>query len=80
MKSPAPSGSLPPAKSATASAAATGGVPGGKQDIWTLGLNWYPNNTVKFQLNYNNLQVAHPNAPLNDISASAIVLRSQFSL
>ena len=60
--------------------AATGGVPGGKQDIWTLGLNWYPNNTVKFQLNYNNLQVAHPNAPLNDISASAIVLRSQFSL
>jgi phosphate-selective porin OprO/OprP len=61
-------------------AAASGGIAGGKQDVWTLGLNWYPNNAVKFQLNYDNLQVAHPNAPANDISASAIVLRSQIAL
>jgi phosphate-selective porin OprO/OprP len=61
-------------------AAASGGIAGGKQDVWTLGLNWYPNNAIKFQLNYDNLQVAHANVPANDISASAIVLRSQISL
>ncbi|MBV9551012.1 MAG: hypothetical protein JO256_15195 [Alphaproteobacteria bacterium] len=60
--------------------AASGGVAGGKQDVWTLGINWYPNNAIKFQLDYDNLQVAHPNAPANDISASAIVLRSQIAL
>lgn len=60
--------------------AANGGVPGGKQDIWTLGLNWYPNSTIKFQFNYENLQVNHANAPANDISANIIALRSQISL
>jgi len=60
--------------------AASGGIAGGKQDVWTLGVNWYPNNAIKFQLNYDNLQVAHPNALANDISASAIVLRSQIVL
>ena len=59
--------------------AANGGVAGGKQDILTLGLNWYPNNTIKFQLNYDNLRVSHANAPASDISASAVVLRSQLS-
>lgn len=57
--------------------AATGGIPGGKQDVWTLGLNWYPNSVIKFQLNYQNLQVNHANAPANDISSNAIGLRSQ---
>ncbi len=57
--------------------AATGGIPGGKQDVWTVGLNWYPNSIIKFQLNYENLQVNHVNAPGNDISSSAIALRSQ---
>jgi phosphate-selective porin OprO/OprP len=60
--------------------AASGGVAGGQQDVWTLGLNWYPNNAVKFQLNYDNIQVSHPNAPANDISASAVLLRTQLSL
>ena len=59
------------------STAANGGIPGGKQDVWTLGLNWYPNNAIKFQLNYENLQVNHVNAPGNDISSNAIALRSQ---
>jgi len=62
------------------STTANGGIAGGKQDVWTVGLNWYPNSAIKFQLNYDNLQVAHPNAPANDISASALVLRSQISL
>ena len=60
--------------------AANGGIAGGKQDIWTLGLNWYPNNTIKFQLNYDNIKVDHSNAPANDISADAVVLRSQIAL
>ncbi|HET7083885.1 MAG TPA: porin [Rhizomicrobium sp.] len=60
--------------------AAAGGIPGGKQDVWTLGLNWYPNNIIKFQLNYDNIKVDHTNAPANDISADAVVLRSQIAL
>jgi phosphate-selective porin OprO/OprP len=62
------------------STAATGGIAGGKQDVWTLGVNWYPNNAIKFQLNYDNIKVNHVNAPGNDISADAVVLRSQISL
>jgi phosphate-selective porin OprO/OprP len=61
-------------------APASGGIAGGKQDVWTLGLNWYPNAAIKFQLNYENLQVNHVNAPANDISANVIGLRSQISL
>lgn len=61
-------------------AAAAGGIAGGRQNVWTIGLNWYPNNAVKFQLNYDNLQVNHVNAPANDISANAVVLRSQIAL
>jgi phosphate-selective porin OprO and OprP len=60
--------------------AATGGIAGGKQDVWTIGLNWYPNNAIKFQLDYDNIKVNHVNAPANDISADAVVLRSQISL
>jgi len=32
-------------------------IRGGKQDIWTAGLNWYPNNTVRFLLNYQHVKV-----------------------
>ena len=59
---------------------ATGGIAGGKQDVWSLGVNWYPNNVIKFQLNYDNIKVDHVNAPANDISADAVVLRSQIAL
>jgi phosphate-selective porin OprO/OprP len=60
--------------------AAAGGVAGGKQDIWTVGLNWYPTNGLRFALDYDNISVNHINAPATDISASAIALRSQISL
>ena len=43
-------------------------------------MNWYPNNAIKFQFNYENLQVNHVNAPANDISANVIALRSQIAL
>ena len=50
------------------------------QNVWTVGLNWYPVNGIKFQLDYDNLQVSHVNAPTTNISASAIAIRSQISL
>jgi phosphate-selective porin OprO and OprP len=58
---------------------ASGGVAGGKQDIWDLGVNWYPTNGLKFEVEYENIQVNHINAPATDISANAIAVRSQIS-
>lgn len=60
-------------------ATASGGVTGGVQNVWSLGLNWYPVNGLKFQLNYDNIQINRVNAPANDISANAIAIRSQIS-
>ncbi|MDB5735097.1 MAG: hypothetical protein JWN16_1734 [Alphaproteobacteria bacterium] len=60
--------------------AAAGGIAGGKQDVWTLGVNWYVNNAIRFSLDYDNISVNHVNAPTTDISASAITVRSQISL
>ena len=37
-------------------------VRGGLQDIWTFGVNWYINNTIKTQLNYQNVSVNRLNA------------------
>lgn len=59
---------------------ATGGVPGGNQNVWTLGLNWYPTSGLKFQADYYNIRAGHVNAPANDISADAFGLRTQVSL
>ncbi|HEX2759170.1 MAG TPA: porin, partial [Rhizomicrobium sp.] len=61
-------------------ATASGGVAGGKQDVWTVGLNWYPTQGIRFALDYDNIQVNHVNAPATDISANAIGLRAQISL
>ena len=61
-------------------AAASGGVDGGQQNVWTVGLNWYPTQGIRFALDYDNIQVNHVNAPANDISANAIALRTQISL
>ncbi|HWA68544.1 MAG TPA: porin [Rhizomicrobium sp.] len=60
--------------------AASGGIFGGKQNVWTVGVNWYVNNAIRFSLDYDNIQANHVNSPANDISASAIALRSQISL
>ena len=57
-----------------------GGVPGGVQNVWTLGANWFPTYSLKFSLDYNNISVVHTGAPANDISANAVVLRSQLAL
>lgn len=61
-------------------AAAAGGIAGGVQDTWTVGLNWYATNGVRFALDYNNIKVNRINAPANDLSADAVALRAQLSL
>ncbi len=58
---------------------ASGGVAGGIQDVWSAGLNWYPNQTIRFMLDYDNIRVTHTGAPATDITADAIGLRSQIA-
>lgn len=58
---------------------AAGGVTGGVQDVWSLGLNWYPNTVLKFMLDYDNITVRHAEAHARDISAQAVALRSQIA-
>jgi phosphate-selective porin OprO/OprP len=58
---------------------AAGGIAGGQQNVWIMGVNWYPTNGLRFMVDYYNIQVDHVNAPANDISANAIGIRSQIS-
>jgi phosphate-selective porin OprO/OprP len=51
-----------------------GGVAGGKQTVWSAGLNWYPNQTIRFLLDYDNIRVSHGGG--SNISPDAIGLRS----
>jgi phosphate-selective porin OprO/OprP len=59
--------------------AASGGVAGGVQGVWSAGLNWYPNQVIRFMLDYDNIRVTHTGAPAADITADAIGLRSQIA-
>jgi phosphate-selective porin OprO/OprP len=57
----------------------TGGFRGGEQTISTLGLNWYPNQTVRFLLDFQNVEVERLNGAGAQIGQDyqAIALRSQ---
>ncbi|MBC7800729.1 MAG: hypothetical protein H7Z10_08905 [Gemmatimonadaceae bacterium] len=44
------------------SAASTGGVFGGYQQVIGVGLNWYPNENFRFMVNYDNIDVDRLNA------------------
>ncbi len=59
----------------------TNGVRGGDEKITTVGLNWYPNQTIRFLLDYQNGQVDRLNSAGKQIGENfqAISLRSQFS-
>ena len=59
---------------------AAGGIAGGKQNVWTVGANWYPTNGIRFALEYSNLHVSHVNAPASNISADEFGFRTQLSL
>lgn len=58
-----------------------GGVRGGEQTITSLGLNWYPNNVVRFLLDLQNVNVDRLNGAGAQIGQEyqAIALRSQFA-
>jgi phosphate-selective porin OprO/OprP len=60
-------------------APASGGIAGGVQTVWSLGLNWYPTSGLRFMLDYDNIRVRHRLAPAGDITADAIGLRTQIS-
>ena len=50
-------------------AVAANRVRGGVQDIWTVGLNWYINNAIKTQLNYQYVDVNRLNADAAGLEA-----------
>ena len=62
--------------------AAAGGVRGGRQDVWSLGVNWYPNASIRFALDFENINVRRLSATGADIGVNvdAVALRSQLSL
>lgn len=54
-------------------------VRGGEQDIWALGVNWFPNSAVKFMLDYSRVSIDRLNAAglRLDQDFQTINLRSQ---
>lgn len=52
-------------------------VNGGLQDIWSVGMNFYPNDNLKFMFDYQNVHVKKSGLPT---TYSDFVLRSQFAL
>jgi len=55
-------------------------IEGGKQDLVTVGLNWYPNPNVRFMLNYVKvLDVDRRGSIFDDEQMSSIGLRSQIT-
>jgi phosphate-selective porin OprO/OprP len=58
------------------------GIRGGDQKIWTVGLNWYPNNAIRFVLDYQHTDVDRLNNAGGGIGAKldAVSLRAQLSL
>jgi phosphate-selective porin OprO/OprP len=55
------------------------GIRGGDQRIWTAGLNWYPNNAIRFMLDYQHTDVSRLSSSGTDAGArlDAVSLRAQ---
>ena len=58
------------------------GIRGGDQKIWTLGLNWYPNNAIRFLLDYQHTDVDRLSTTGGSLDGrlDAVSLRAQLSL
>lgn len=58
-----------------------GGIRGGDQTVWGVGLNWYPNTVFHFALDYDDITVGRLDNGGADIglAAQALVLRTQVS-
>jgi phosphate-selective porin OprO/OprP len=59
------------------------GVAGGRQTVYTAGLNWYVNNNLRFMLNYLHGDVAKVQSPTSTVdvgsSFDAVAMRTQFA-
>ena len=55
------------------------GIRGGQQKIWTAGLNWYPNNAIRFLLDYQHTDVSRLDSAGASLDArlDAVSLRAQ---
>jgi phosphate-selective porin OprO/OprP len=58
-----------------------GGIRGGDQRIWTAGLNWYPNQVLRFVLDYQHTDVSRLSGTgLNaDARLDTVALRAQIA-
>jgi phosphate-selective porin OprO and OprP len=56
-------------------------IRGGEQKIWTAGLNWYPNDAIRFLLDYQHTDVSRLSSTGGNIGGrlDAVSLRSQIS-
>jgi phosphate-selective porin OprO/OprP len=63
--------------------AATGGVYGGQRTIYTLGLNWFPNDNVRFMLDFYFANINRLDSATGTIQIGqrfeAVAIRSQLS-
>jgi phosphate-selective porin OprO/OprP len=61
------------------SAAALGGIRGGLQNAWTAGLNWYPNAVLRFQFDYQHVDVDRlaASAPFGDIGQTIDIVAAR---
>jgi phosphate-selective porin OprO/OprP len=59
----------------------TGGIRGGEQKIYTVGLNWYPNTVIRFLLDYQHTNVDRLSSTGGSLDANldAVSLRAQFA-
>jgi phosphate-selective porin OprO/OprP len=59
------------------------GIAGGRQTVYTAGLNWYVNSNLRFMLNYLHGDVAKLTSPTSSVDAGstfdAVAMRTQFA-
>ncbi len=60
----------------------TGGIRGGDQRIWSAGINWYPNQVLRFMLDYQHVDVSRLSSTGGSLDATLddVSLRLQFAL
>jgi phosphate-selective porin OprO/OprP len=61
-------------------ALAAGGIRGGKQEAVTVGLNWYPNNVIRFLFNYQHVNIDRLNAGGGQIGQNVDILAARAQL
>jgi phosphate-selective porin OprO/OprP len=61
--------------------ATANGIAGGRQTIYTAGLNWYPTSNIRFMLNYLHGDISEQKSPISTVntgsSFDAVAMRTQ---